>query len=45
VQEPKRPETRARRIEKFVAMLHAHETLHPRRASGDKPTKAEAEAE
>lgn len=28
VQDAKRPETRARRIEKYVAMLHAHETLH-----------------
>ena len=36
VQDAKRPETRARRIEKFVAMLHAHETLHPRPASGGK---------
>jgi uncharacterized protein YdeI (YjbR/CyaY-like superfamily) len=27
----KRPETRARRLEKFVAMLAAGETLHPRR--------------
>jgi uncharacterized protein YdeI (YjbR/CyaY-like superfamily) len=34
VNEAKRAETRARRIEKFVAMLHAHETLHPRRAAG-----------
>jgi uncharacterized protein YdeI (YjbR/CyaY-like superfamily) len=30
VQEAKRAETRARRIEKFVAMLHARETIHPR---------------
>jgi uncharacterized protein YdeI (YjbR/CyaY-like superfamily) len=29
VEEAKRPETRARRIEKFVAMLRAHETVHP----------------
>jgi uncharacterized protein YdeI (YjbR/CyaY-like superfamily) len=29
VQEAKRPETRAKRIEKFVAMLRAHETVHP----------------
>ena len=29
VQEPKRPETRAKRIEKFVAMLEKHETVHP----------------
>lgn len=31
VQEAKRADTRAKRIEKFVAMLHAHETLHPGR--------------
>ncbi|HTJ66008.1 MAG TPA: YdeI/OmpD-associated family protein [Actinospica sp.] len=31
VQEAKRADTRAKRIEKFVAMLHEHETLHPRR--------------
>jgi uncharacterized protein YdeI (YjbR/CyaY-like superfamily) len=36
VEEAKRPATRAARIEKFVAMLHAHESLHPRRgAAGD----------
>jgi uncharacterized protein YdeI (YjbR/CyaY-like superfamily) len=36
VQEAKRAATRAARIEKFVAMLRAHETLHPRRgADGD----------
>jgi len=29
LQEAKRPETRARRLEKFVAMLEAGETLHP----------------
>ncbi|MDH6136785.1 uncharacterized protein YdeI (YjbR/CyaY-like superfamily) [Kitasatospora sp. MAA4] len=29
VQEPKKPETRARRIEKFVAMLAAGQKLHP----------------
>lgn len=29
IQEAKRPETRARRIEKFVAMLAAGEKLHP----------------
>ncbi|HEX4787331.1 MAG TPA: YdeI/OmpD-associated family protein [Actinospica sp.] len=34
VQEAKRAATRAARIEKFVAMLHAHETLHPRRGAG-----------
>ena len=31
VNEAKRADTRAKRIEKFVAMLHDHETLHPRR--------------
>jgi uncharacterized protein YdeI (YjbR/CyaY-like superfamily) len=31
VHEAKRPTTRAARIEKFVTMLHAHETIHPRR--------------
>jgi len=29
IQEAKKPETRARRIEKFVAMLERHEKLHP----------------
>jgi len=29
IQEAKKPETRARRIEKFVAMLARHEKLHP----------------
>ncbi len=29
VHEAKKPETRARRIEKFVAMCHVHETVHP----------------
>ena len=29
VQEAKKPETRARRIEKFVAMLAKGETLYP----------------
>ena len=29
VGEAKKPETRARRIEKYVAMLNAHEKLHP----------------
>ena len=33
VQEAKRASTRAARIEKFVAMLHAHETIHPRRTA------------
>lgn len=31
VQTAKRPETRARRIAEFVAMLERHETLHPKR--------------
>jgi len=31
VQDAKRADTRARRIEKFVAMLHDHETIYPRR--------------
>jgi uncharacterized protein YdeI (YjbR/CyaY-like superfamily) len=34
VHEAKRADTRAKRIEKFVAMLHAHETIHPRTAKG-----------
>ena len=29
IQEAKKPETRARRIEKFVAMLNRHEKVHP----------------
>jgi uncharacterized protein YdeI (YjbR/CyaY-like superfamily) len=29
VQEAKKPETRAARIAKFVAMLHDHQTVHP----------------
>jgi uncharacterized protein YdeI (YjbR/CyaY-like superfamily) len=33
IQEAKRPETRARRIEKFVAMLRARETVHPVRGN------------
>ena len=33
VQEAKRADTRAKRIEKFVAMLHAHETIHSRRTT------------
>ena len=33
VQTAKRPETRARRIAEFVAMLERHETIHPRRAA------------
>jgi len=28
IEDAKRPETRARRIAKYVAMLHAHETIH-----------------
>jgi uncharacterized protein YdeI (YjbR/CyaY-like superfamily) len=35
----KKPETRAARIEKFVAMLIAGETLHPRRAKAPKPAR------
>jgi uncharacterized protein YdeI (YjbR/CyaY-like superfamily) len=31
LQEAKRPETRRRRLEKFVAMLEAGETIHPQR--------------
>ena len=38
VHEAKRAETRAKRIEKFVAMLHAHETIHPRPAR-PRPTR------
>jgi uncharacterized protein YdeI (YjbR/CyaY-like superfamily) len=33
VHEAKRAETRARRIEKLVAMLRAHETIHPQRGT------------
>ncbi|MGH2443597.1 MAG: YdeI/OmpD-associated family protein, partial [Chloroflexota bacterium] len=29
IQDAKRPETRARRIERFVEMLSAHEKIHP----------------
>jgi uncharacterized protein YdeI (YjbR/CyaY-like superfamily) len=29
IQDAKKPETRARRIEKFIAMLNRHEKLHP----------------
>jgi uncharacterized protein YdeI (YjbR/CyaY-like superfamily) len=29
IQDAKRPETRARRIEKYVAMLSEHKTIHP----------------
>jgi uncharacterized protein YdeI (YjbR/CyaY-like superfamily) len=29
IQDAKKPETRARRIEKFVAMLNEHQTIHP----------------
>lgn len=29
IQEAKRPETRARRVAKFVAMLHDHQAVHP----------------
>jgi uncharacterized protein YdeI (YjbR/CyaY-like superfamily) len=34
VQEAKKPETRAARIDKFVAMLHDHQTVHPVPARG-----------
>lgn len=34
VQEAKKPETRAARIAKFVAMLHDHQTVHPVPARG-----------
>jgi uncharacterized protein YdeI (YjbR/CyaY-like superfamily) len=34
VQEAKKPETRATRIAKFVAMLHDHQTVHPVPARG-----------
>lgn len=36
VHEAKRPETRAARIEKLVAMLQAHETIHPQRSARKK---------
>ena len=35
LQDAKRPETRARRLEKFVAMLEAGETIHPRSSRRD----------
>jgi len=34
VHEAKRADTRAKRIEKFVAMLHEHEMIHPRPGAG-----------
>jgi uncharacterized protein YdeI (YjbR/CyaY-like superfamily) len=34
VDDAKRPETRARRIEKFVAMLNSGETIYPRPGAG-----------
>ena len=37
LQDAKRPETRARRLAKFVAMLEAGETIHPRRESAPAP--------
>jgi uncharacterized protein YdeI (YjbR/CyaY-like superfamily) len=40
IQEAKRADTRARRVERFVAMLHEHKTIHPRR-----PKKPGADAE
>jgi uncharacterized protein YdeI (YjbR/CyaY-like superfamily) len=33
----KRPETRARKIEEFVAMLARHESIHPQKARPAKP--------
>jgi uncharacterized protein YdeI (YjbR/CyaY-like superfamily) len=33
VQDARKPETRARRIERYVEMLARHETIHPRRQS------------
>ena len=39
VHEAKRADTRAKRIEKFVAMLHARETIHPRAAKPAPPAK------
>jgi uncharacterized protein YdeI (YjbR/CyaY-like superfamily) len=34
IQEAKKPETRAQRVTRFVAMLHDHQTLHPVPARG-----------
>jgi uncharacterized protein YdeI (YjbR/CyaY-like superfamily) len=34
IDDAKRPETRARRIAKFVEMLNAGETVHPRPGAG-----------
>jgi uncharacterized protein YdeI (YjbR/CyaY-like superfamily) len=34
LQSAKKPETRARRLEKFVAMLEAGETIHPQSRRG-----------
>ena len=39
VHDAKRPETRARRIAMFVAMLHAHETVHPVAIGNAKPDR------
>jgi uncharacterized protein YdeI (YjbR/CyaY-like superfamily) len=39
----KRPDTRARRIERFVAMLTRGETLHPQGSGGTRRTKRDAE--
>jgi uncharacterized protein YdeI (YjbR/CyaY-like superfamily) len=41
IQEAKRAETRAKRIEKFVAMLRAQETIHPRPAKSDKSDESD----
>jgi uncharacterized protein YdeI (YjbR/CyaY-like superfamily) len=40
IHEAKRADTRARRVERYVAMLHEHETIHPRR-----PKKAGADGQ
>jgi uncharacterized protein YdeI (YjbR/CyaY-like superfamily) len=39
IHDAKKPETRAARIEKFVAMLVAGETLHPMAAKAPKRAK------
>lgn len=43
VGEAKKPETRADRIQKFVAMCAKHETLHPERAKKSAPKKKRTE--
>lgn len=40
IHEAKRADTRARRVERYVAMLHEHETIHPRQ-----PKKAGADGQ